>query len=290
MFRVSRRLLSTGRQISRRADVYPEIYQALGIKTASSVECIFTKPQWKRIFTLNSSINPYGHSVIRYDHPDRGNVIMNVCGQPDQSLINFFPAEDFLLTDELHPGNEQGGIFNRSFIGARVEGVDASTIVQLHQNYTELDQKHKQGEIMFSLFDFFFTNPVRRALGYPVGGNCSYWTSLGLQEVGLMKSPSGFPMFMLLKFLLTQKDLSRINIISYRSVNYDNEPNWSLVHPIYGRYLNLRDVWHYDFFANIVVKPVCHNGVWTVEIEKREHVRDMWLDVNHKLRKSVGLD
>lgn len=272
------------RRVNNRVPIFSQISNTLGISKSNSVEYLLTKPQWKRIISLNSSMNPYGHSLIQYDHPILGKTVMNICGQHNKDLVNFFRSEDYLFTDEMLSGNEQGGIFNRSFIGTRIEDLDPELITRLHSSYEQLAQQHHQGRIRFSLANFLFSNHIRSLFDWPEGGNCAYWTSKGLQKVGLLEKPSGFPMFLLLKLLLQQKDLDRINIVSYRSINYDHEPKWTFIHPVYRWFIDLRDFYYFDKFANVVVKPFFDErlGEYRVDIVKKDHVRDQWLALKKK--------
>src|SRR5271165_6097958 len=78
----------------------------LKINGGSSIEYIFTKPAWWKIRLgsfkeINSSLNPYGHSVIKYslqnnrNNRNNQNLVMNVCGQKSARLINFFDASQY---------------------------------------------------------------------------------------------------------------------------------------------------------------------------------------------------
>jgi hypothetical protein len=269
--------------------IYSQVNSILN--SSSSVEYLYTKPQWIRILSLNSSVNPYGHALVQYDHPEKGKTVMNICGKSGDKLVNFFPADDYMFTGEFPAGNEQGGIFNRSFIGSRIENIEPNKIVQLHDYYTNLQKEQEAGKVVFTMADHLLTNSFRRFVGFPIGGNCSYWTSEGLRSVGLINRTSSFPMFLLLKFLMSKRDLDQINIVSYRSISYNEEPKWMLVHPYYRFFIDLRDIWHYDKFANIVIEPTYDGWLnrWTIEVIYKKEIKDKWLNLRQKLENVISL-
>jgi hypothetical protein len=244
--------------------IYSQVNSILN--SSSSVEYLYTKPQWIRILSLNSSVNPYGHALVQYDHPEKGKTVMNICGKSGDKLVNFFPADDYMFTGEFPAGNEQGGIFNRSFIGSRIENIEPNKIVQLHDYYTNLQKEQEAGKVVFTMADHLLTNSFRRFVGFPIGGNCSYWTSEGLRSVGLINRTSSFPMFLLLKFLMSKRDLDQINI-------------------------DLRDIWHYDKFANIVIEPTYDGWLnrWTIEVIYKKEIKDKWLNLRQKLENVISL-
>jgi hypothetical protein len=67
----------------------------------NSIEYVFSKPAWRLFFKewikggSTSSFNPYGHAVVRYN-----NKLMNISGQTDTPLINFFKPSDYLFTND----------------------------------------------------------------------------------------------------------------------------------------------------------------------------------------------
>ena len=117
------------RTIVNASKIMPQIGNML-MEPPNSVEYILAMPAWRHIkfssfFFKNgseSSFNPFGHSVIRYNL-NGNDTIMNISGKPGTQMANFFKTEDYLFNDEIVEGDEQGGVFNRSYVGIRLENV-----------------------------------------------------------------------------------------------------------------------------------------------------------------------
>lgn len=237
------------------------------------VEYIFTLPAWKKIFTSsfilslfgrngsNSAANPYGHACIRYSYYqnlDHIHKIMNVSGQKNNPLINFLDPHKYMFTDERDIGNQQGGIINRSFLSVRVDNVDTEKIVKLDEYYKRLAEDNKNNKVQYGMILYTLTNWFRKMLGLPIKGNCSCWTGRGLAEIGMIDATSSWPLFLFFRVLFTQitrTSLENINVISYRSIRYHEEPKGALLYPFYWMKHSYGHIWNLGSIANIVVKP-----------------------------------
>lgn len=242
-------------------DLMKKIDSEVNSPSDRCVEYIFTKPKWSYFFKFlvndsQSAMNPYGHSALRYVDPDTGeDTVMNVCGLKGKKLINFIPAHEYLFTDIFHEGNEQGGVFNRSFLGVRVENVDKEKIRELHKYFKELQVKQDKGEIRFFLLPFSFLNPIRRLLGRPMVGNCSHWTSLGLKHIGLLPRTYSWPLLLYFEMIRAQMatKFKSLNIVSYLGLTYPVEPEGSFIYPFYWLRRGYSQIWQLDDLSNVLV-------------------------------------
>ncbi len=279
------------RSVIGRETIFSMIETRLGLNPTSNVEYLFTKPCWKNIFKslggTNSSVNPYGHSVVRYQLPGEIHRIMNICGSNNDNLVNFIPPEDYLFTDQTGNGNEQGGIFNRPFLGLRLENRNQEEILDINRYFQNLDLLNQQERAEFQIFLFQFTNLFRPFFHSARRGNCSYWTGNGFAEAGIISKTSSYPLYLFFKIFLTQlaKDPNNINIVSYRSLNYLNEPEGALIYPFYWLKHSYQDIWRLDtLLANLVLTIKEVDGKFIIEYEERPHIKENWIKFAEKLR------
>ena len=264
--------------------------------TKHSVEYIFTKPSWRvvKVKFLNLdvpiSLNPYGHSVIRYTI-DNNDVVMNICGLKEQKLVNLFDPTDYLFTDKIEGGNEQGGVFNRSFLGVRIDNLDIETSHKLHYYYFDLSLRHARGEVKFTLFSHLFLNPFRKWFGLIERGNCAYFTGKGLERAGIIKKTSSWPLFLWFKVLISQlayNNHKNVNVISYRSVNYKSEPKGAFLRPFYGLLNGYHGLWHLDKLANITVKfDKESDEQYGYKIKQNNTAKDLWINFFKRFEKFI---
>jgi hypothetical protein len=202
------------------------------------------------------------------------------------SLINFFKPSDYLFTNEVVKGNEQRGIFRRSFIGIRIEGITDDNIKKLDQYYTKLKQLDNEGKIEYGLILYPLTNWYKKLKGLPIKGNCSYFTGLGLKEIGIINSTSSYPLFLWFKVLYSQKDnnFNNVNIIGYQGINYDKEPKGALIYPFYWLSNGYNVFWNLDYnFANLIIKPIKINNEWYASYIRRPHIKNQWNKIKDKM-------
>jgi hypothetical protein len=248
------------RTVAKRKEIIPIISKNLQVDGRYCVEYIFTKPKWHHFLRMfvkdsHSTQNPYGHSAIRYLDPDTGeDTVMNVCGLKDHKLINFIPAEEYLFTEIQHPGNEQRGVFQRSFIGLRIENLSISQIKKLAEHYKELEKKNLDKEVSFFLMPIPLLNVVRRFFGKSEIGNCSYWTSQGLKKAKIISRGTSFPLLLFFQMLKQHlsSNFSKVNIVSYLSLHHPTEPRGSFIYPMYWLKRGYARIWNLDDLSNLV--------------------------------------
>ncbi len=246
-------------------EVLPLVAQQAGTQ-GSFVEYVFTKPRWnwKILFGLHSSTNPYGHAGVHYSRSDGTSTLMNVSGSANSKLIYFFDPTAYLFASGPCEGNQQGGVANRAFMTLRINNVDQKHIDRMHEHYVQLAKKKQEGQIAYGLILYQLTNPIKAFInsfvpGYfkqPTKGNCAHWTSTGLVECGLMTGTSSWPLWIGFKLFLKsywshRQDLS---IISYQSINPAKYSETALIYPFYWLRNSYKELWNLDNFANIVVE------------------------------------
>ncbi|AYV82408.1 MAG: hypothetical protein Homavirus48_2 [Homavirus sp.] len=248
------------------------------------MEYIFTLPAWKKMLAnstnsgSNSAANPYGHAGIRYKFGDEINAVMNVSGASNSPLVNFFQPDEYLFCDQPNRGatlgNEQGGVINRSFLSVRIDGVDRDTIVKLDNYYKQLDIDNRiNGKCRYSMVFYMFTNWFRRLIGLGIRGNCAYWTSCGISNVGFLNGPSNWPLFLFFKVLFTQigkNGWQNLNVIAYRSIKHNKEPKGAFLYPFYGIKYGYDSIkWNLDSIATVIVEPRLVESIEDVESTKQ---------------------
>ncbi len=302
------------RSIHNKDTILPTIATMIGQQNQTCVEYIFTKPYWYSLFSFFgfnrgvSATNPYGHSGIRYSYKDPGtgtivDTVMNVSGQKGTRLVNFIDSSQYLFTDDSVAGNEQGGVFNRSFISVRISGIDTEKIQQMEQYFRGLDKKQTEGTVGYGMLLHIFTNPIRRFLGLTIKGNCSFWTSNGLIEAGIIERGSSWPLSLWFKVLFRQMEQNKgnVNIIAYRSIKYDREPAGSLIHPLFPftsifrfRFSNPYKIyWNLDSFADVILTPHSDrhstDTVYQPFITTHDHIVGRWDRLKKEFKKIVRL-
>ncbi|KAL0486673.1 hypothetical protein AKO1_001655 [Acrasis kona] len=219
------------KEVTNKGTILKEINSILNVKRSPAIEYLYVEPAIT--FSLSnakhSSSNPYGHAAIRYRIPNTNeeSVVMNIVGKGGK-MVHFLKPEDYLFGDPIvfteTEGNEQGGIYNRHMIGFRVEEWPDELLQEMHNYYQDLSQRDTTKDANFSLvlapitgynyWSKLFWPFVRLA----ERGNCSYWTSNGLQKAEVIKNtmfPKNIAVKMYWKALRKYPD--NFNIVSYRS-------------------------------------------------------------------------
>lgn len=267
--------------LANKHQVLPTI-DRLVARNKNVIEYIYTRPDWSSCARINDRIlarigtqsaqNPYGHSAVRYAYEtndgQRRDVVMNIARD---TLVNFVEPVDYLFAPS-RPGNEQGGVFLRSFVTIRIDDVDTESVQALDRFYQQVQQRHQDGTAGFSLFTSMIQRTLARWIGTSMlkrreeSGNCAYWTSQGLVRAGLLPGFSNWPLVVLFKLMLAELTRQahgggpRVNVISYRSLKHAHEPQGGLIYPFHWLRHSYRPFWSLDKLANIVVKPVPLSG------------------------------
>jgi hypothetical protein len=277
------------------SQVLPQVAQQAGTQ-GSFVEYIFTKPRWnwRILFGLHSSSNPYGHAGVHYSRPDGTSLLMNVSGSANSKLIYFFDPTTYLFGSQPTEGNQQGGVTNRAFMTLRINNVDQTQIDKMHEHYLQLAQQKQQGQIAYGLIFYQWTNPIKLFVnrfvpGYfnqPPKGNCAHWTSTGLVECGLMSKPSSWPLWIGFKLFLKSywSHRENLSIISYQSINPDKYSERALIYPFYWLRNSYKEFWNLDNFANIIVE--CSNEITKDQFTVRKNITafDRWKAMGEKFK------
>eukprot|EP01080_Neovahlkampfia_damariscottae_P010446 gene10446-2968_t len=213
--------------------ILSEIDKTIGRNKPPAIEYIYVNPvqsfkfRFSKLFSSDSSQNPYGHACVKYTLKDGTQKLMNIVGLPTMKMVHFIDPKHYLFSDPnitQVDGSEQGGIYNRSFVGFRIEEYDEDLIKKMDEFFKELDNDNLNGKRGYTLLTSFsklfgFSNATEK-------GNCSYWTSKGLSIANLFDSPTLWPKFIISKLYFSssiQKD--NFNIIYYKC-NKNQQKGW----------------------------------------------------------------
>ena len=182
-----------------------EINAKIGTNKGPSIEYLYVVPHVQFSLSLlmrgmYSSSNPYGHAAIRYTLNDGSDYVMNIVGKPGKKMVNIMPTYDYIFGDPniiLNNGSEQGGIYQRTIIGFRLENYPLNLIQNMHNYFIELQKLEKDGQIGFNLASLNFYIPFISK--YIERGNCALWTSKGLVKCGIFRGSTIFPKYIFVK-------------------------------------------------------------------------------------------
>lgn len=132
----------SGTPISNKDSIFNEIDQALGMKENPDFEYILVNACIDENSLLTKIVR-FGHSVVKYKLPDGTMKIVNICNTSvtKQKMMNFLDPNAYMFGtvgfdyDDEFINQEQGGIYNREFVGLRLEKVDSKTIVAIHKYF-----------------------------------------------------------------------------------------------------------------------------------------------------------
>jgi len=86
---------------------------------------------------------------------------MNIVGgHGDRDMVHFLDPSAYLFGSDTR-GNEQGGIYNRSYAGVRIERLPDDTIVMLDHFYRLLKERQELGACEFILVGGRILNNLR---------------------------------------------------------------------------------------------------------------------------------
>ena len=243
--------------------------------TEPFISYIYVKPEWKQIFNnkWNSTVNPYGHTTVRYCIPGKMDRIMNISGSVPDELVFFFDPEEYIFTKTNLIGDNQGSISERSFIELRING-NEEKVIKLNQYYEKikieaLEKKIEFSPLPWSFYDKLFENSSD-FFKNPIKGNCCYWSTSGFKEIGLIDENSSWPLHAYFKII--KNHIDNINIISYKGINSNIEPIKLLVRLFHRFQFDLDD------FSNIIIEPKLinedeNNQFYELNVIHREHIK-----------------
>lgn len=260
------------------------------LKNKVFIEYIFTKPAWRlktNVFKArhsHSAQNPYGHSAVRYKN-DNIDTVMNISGIRKDPMVNFIDPETYFFMNSLGVGNQQGGIYNRSFVTIRIPIQEPQKIDRLHNFYLNLDKDNRENKVGFTLA----AHIIKNWFGKSNTGNCSYWTGLGLTHINIMNKTSSFPLVPFFRLLISTKP-EEIDVIAYRSLKYKSEPKGAYLYPFYWLKNNYTGIWNLDKFANIIVQPKLideEHKIYDLEIMENNKSKRFRESIINKLKSIV---
>lgn len=245
-----RPVLGLDAELNNRSDILPRVSKALGRTRPPAVEYIVASAVWGSDavpWPHRLLGNPCGHAFVAYTLPSsadcegiesippelRGKQIcMNIVNpghahNPSQvHVVNFLSLEDMLFgigdVDGVC-GSEQGGVYNRSFTGLRIEEVPDEDILAMHHTFMSLAAQSNAGRLSFSITGGQLRGLVRHflSIGNQVLGNCSVYSSTGLVSAGLIRRPSVFPgrvWAMMHENALRRWGEENVNVVHYREI------------------------------------------------------------------------
>lgn len=279
---------------------------------------VHTYPAWS--FNFKKSIlsdwakshvahNPYGHTlaeffkfsngVLVYDkvmnvgvHGAHTNDILN-----RNKFINWIDSHEYYfdnkqeITDKVMEGNHQYGLLNRTFISLNLK-VNKEEWDKMHDYYHQIKHDSETKQVKkFNLLIFNITNKIRHIFpSIYERGNCTYWTTRGFQNAGMLQTDSVFPLVSFYKLMINvllkktlyfrTKSDDDFNIVLYKGIKHESQPKGSLLYPFYGLKHTYRGVWMTERLANIIVelnqtdsKSHVYDDI-IINVFDREHVYD----------------
>lgn len=276
---------------------------------------VHTYPAWssylKNLFPFSLAnmkshvaVNPYGHTLAEFFKIEDGvlvyDKVMNVGvfgAHNNQKLdryrfINwidsheyYFDSKDEITDKDLNLnlklklkgeiGNHQYGMLNRSFISINIK-VNKYEWDKIHDYYYDVKYESEVCKTKkFSMVGFIFLNKLRNIFSLNEMGNCTYWTTRGFQEIGMLNTDSNFPMVSFYKLMISMilrkssyfKDkYTNFNITLYKGVNHESHPKGSLLYPLYWVRHTYVGIWK--------TENVAHNIVELVKSDEHNHVYD----------------
>lgn len=242
--------------IKNKTTIFSEINEAFERTKHPAIEYLVARPQSNfNIWGYGINFNLYGHSSVIYTMPSGERKVFNVAKKPGQkSIVEKLTPSEYLF----ERGSDQGGIFNRSFIGIRIEDVPDEDIVKMDRKFQEIAEQSEHGSAKFEVILGPLYNTIRRF--FPVmaeRGNCARWTSFGLQEAGLIRRRSLFPKDTFIQ-LFENTNPKNFNVVSYKCIlNAEKDYGAKAVNPIEPvsplQFLRNMSYWNLDWYATMTV-------------------------------------
>jgi len=140
-----------GKTLKNRDDIFRKVDNALGVDKPPDVEVILTD----HLVDESSSVSKFlhlnllrfGHIAIRYTTSDGEQHVQNIMGDfrdPDSTLINFFKPEDYFFGTDPKIA-QQGGIYNRPFVGVRIENTAPGATDAMHSYFQAVSKASEIG-------------------------------------------------------------------------------------------------------------------------------------------------
>ncbi len=131
--------------------------------------------------------------ITRYTTPDGKDIVVNIQAKEGNTFIRIHDAKEYFYGTDPRESGAQRGVYNRDFIGLRIENVSDENIKLLHQYVEEL-LANKDDHFRFNLFFGPILNlPRLFNKNLPEYGNCSRWCSAMLLRCHLTTNYNVWP-------------------------------------------------------------------------------------------------
>lgn len=135
--------------ITNKDTILEDIDVALGRDSPPDLEVILTEhvAHVSSLLTrfLHRAVLRFGHVAVRYTTSDGKQRVFNIMGDfddPDAAMVNFVSPKEYIFgTSGFDTYAQQGGVYNRPFVGVRVERVAAGATDAMHAYFVALDLK-----------------------------------------------------------------------------------------------------------------------------------------------------
>jgi len=260
-----------GKPIENKGEVLDEVDRLLGVTKPPDLEIVFVehtmrKENLGKIHQEN--LGRFGHAAIKYRLRNGEQYVMNISAPADHpTLVNFIDPAEYFFGIDFDKGNGavQGGIYNRSFCGLRIENCKARSIEALHMYYQALHAKERDLKTaQFLLVGSRWKNFLRKIFPWNDSleeyGNCTHWAANGLVWGSLMPRKHMFPkdLFVSLFEKYHGENPSNIHVVYYKEVEHSKKyyPEWVNTQSIVSPFRFLRSWYYYDLvdFSDIVIE------------------------------------
>ncbi|AYV85576.1 MAG: hypothetical protein Satyrvirus23_19, partial [Satyrvirus sp.] len=162
-----------------------------------------------------------------------------------KQIIYNFSVTDYFLKTEYVEGNNQGGMWKRSYISLAYPIGKADWDFMLGEFKTLQENPEKK----FTMVSHIWINHLRKIIpNIYRRGNCCYWTSEIFKKMGMCASNSHFPMVFFLKLLLP------LSIIFMECIDHYSIPKKKLLYPFYWMKYGYYQRWNLISMANLIIR------------------------------------
>eukprot|EP01084_Bolivina_argentea_P276869 472518_1 len=309
--------------IANKNIILSEIDKSLNCE-APDIEFIFAESVIKSnsgtFNKIKTFLGRFGHSAIRYKYyPDINDnryqdIVMNIVGNNANgtTMINFIPTKEYFFgTNAFDKECEQGGIYNRTFYGLRIQNVSKSQLKALHYHFKALQYREQANNSTAKLFKLFggrissffhkympFESDLNNNIIISQSGNCSMWTSSGLIAAGLIPRKRIFPKAIFVELYERQFRINpnNIKIVKYEEINhcYKYWKGYVTVNSFVNPLLPIRNIryWNLDKICDVFVR-VPQDSKQAIVIKsnnvQRPSVHFIWRNLNTLFTAIVAL-
>ncbi|VBB19041.1 hypothetical protein YASMINEVIRUS_1573 [Yasminevirus sp. GU-2018] len=211
---------SSSDSVENKDEIFHEIDKALNRPGPASVEYLVARPHSGfTFFGMGFNFNWYGHGAVVYTMPDGTRKVFNIVGgKPIGGIVEQHTPEEYLFTRN----SDQGGVYNREFIGIRVQNVPSESIVKMDAKFEEIKRTSEVGNAKFDIFMGPIYNTFKHFFpGMAERGNCARWASVGLMEAGLLTRKTMWPKSIFIDMFentkhTNAKSYDNLDVVSYR--------------------------------------------------------------------------